>query len=167
MEIIEDFITNEEENELIKFINPIIYKTTNAFYKNKETIYNNNFPPILEVLLDKLYNKFNIHFNSIQINEYLQGQGIKDHIDDLSFDNNIIILNLLSNVTFIFKEYDIIDLDGMLIRSHKYKYIEKINLNERSILKISDDYRYKYTHGIEHINKQRISIIFRINKLRN
>ena len=150
MELILDFLSEEEETELIHFISPQKNKTSVVFTRNKTKLYqyNNNLPKIFTNLIEKVNNFTGNKFTCMQVNEYVQGQGICDHIDSIKYDNIIIILSLMSNVTLRFKN----------CISKQCEYIE---LPQRSIFKFYDKYRYDYTHSIQEINNQRVSIVFR------
>lgn len=156
MELIENFITDEEELELVKLINPdkIIYNKVQLnvnkfrFITYNELINNINYE-VLHNLLIKIKAQFNIELNHVIINEYYKGQGILEHIDSLKYGNDIFIISLLSPCDITFKNKTI---------------IKKITLNKQSLLYFHDDYRYNYTHKITNINEQRLSIVFR-NKL--
>jgi len=75
--------------------------------------------------------------DQIIINEYTPGQGIKPHLDHItSFAEIVISLTLLSSVT----------MDFTSIESKESK---PIYLERRSLVILSGDARYKWTHGIE------------------
>lgn len=145
MEINENFISEEYETLLINSINPLFEKNIYNSYEINENIINKfNLSEILE----KLYNKYKIKFNNIQINEYVNNSVVNSHIDNLKYGNVVIILNLLCTANINFRK-----LNGFLISSNILK--------KRCIIKFSDKYRYKYTHSINNIKENRVVIVFR------
>jgi len=95
------------------------------------------------------------------VNEYKSGQGIADHIDcEPCFDDTIISLSLGSPCIMDFKNKD----------NNKDKH--ELLLQAKSLIVITDDARYKWTHGIPSrekdkwlgetiFRKTRISLTFR------
>jgi len=98
--------------------------------------------------------------NQIIINEYIPGQGIAPHIDHVgSFGETVASLSLLSPVLMDFQ-------------SNETKELNSIFLQPCSLVVLSGDSRFKWTHGIkavpvdningnEVIRKKRVSITFR------
>ena len=148
MEYIENFITEKEEQELISFINPDHVRKFATCFRNKSSVLStqNTQKTIISNLLSKIkQDKWRI-----QINEYLPGQGIGSHIDDLQYGDDIIIISLMSEATMVFTE--------------SQKEITRLILKPRSYVKISGDYRYLYKHSILPVKDMRVSIVFRILK---
>lgn len=178
---IDNFITTEEELELVKFIDSnnwdsSLNRRTQQFghkynYKYSKTI-KEEIPKIPEILLNlfkKIYNNglcindpiLELEFNNnnferlqIIINEYIPGQGISPHIDDpKQFGNWIVGISLISNIEMDF-QYGNIKITKLIKRKSLYQMI--------------DDIRYKYTHSIAKRKKdgniqrnRRISITYR------
>lgn len=161
LKLIENFITESEESELIKNINNHTWlndltrrvqhygyrydykcrKVTNLGGKN-------NFPNWLSDLNNKVYKELSFDYNSCIINEYKSNQGITKHIDASCFADNILTLSLNEN-------------DEIEFQKNNTK--ETIFLKRRTCLILSDEARYKWTHCIKNrirINP-RISITFR------
>jgi alkylated DNA repair protein alkB homolog 8 len=151
LHLIKNFITVEEEKFLLQMIykedwdtsikRRVIHFGHIFHYKNKKVNKSNftGFPSWIEIILNRLKNidilkKFIP--DQCTINEYLPGIGISSHIDThSSFTDNIISISLGSPIVM--------------------KFIDKTNnqtssmyLPERSLLVLSGEARYKYSHGI-------------------
>lgn len=99
--------------------------------------------------------------DQVIVNEYLSGQGIADHIDcEPCFEDTIISLSLGSPCVMDFKNKE----------DKKYKH--EVLLEPKSLVVITDEARYKWTHGIPSrekdnwfgkiiYRKTRISLTFR------
>lgn len=149
--LLENFITEQEENELIGYINSNQWDNK---IKRRVQHYGHVFdyqikkvdsqkhipiPQWMDNMLLKL-NKINLLSgfvpNQCTINEYLPGIGIAPHIDThSSFTDTIISISLLSNIKICFK-------------NEKEKI--EILLPRRSLLILKDDARYSYCHGISY-----------------
>ncbi len=157
----ENFISDDEETDLISFINQ--FKKDNpksvANYgsNNYGSIYfgerykkdKSVFPEQLLSLSNKLIQTkliTELPFG-IAINEYKKGQKIGPHIDKDISGPIVTIISLGSVSTMVFKkknEKDII-----------------IDLTQKSIIQMKDEIRYKWTHEILPVPNLRYSIIFR------
>lgn len=90
---------------------------------------------IADRIVDKLYMK--VLPDQVIVNEYLPGQGIADHIDcEPCFENTIISLSLGSPCVMDFKQKN----------DRKVKH--ELLLEPKSLVVITDEARYNWTHGI-------------------
>lgn len=140
--IIENFITKEQEDEMLKFINDQEWSTTldrrtqqyNYIYDyRKQTLSKTDQVP--SVISEKFSTVFKEE-DDLQciINEYEPGQGISAHTDHHKlFGKKIAIISLLSPTTMVFR-------NGPESVS--------IILNPRSLITMEDDARTKWTHEI-------------------
>jgi alkylated DNA repair dioxygenase AlkB len=144
-----NFISIEEETELLNELQKQTeIKLRHQLQVNKFYILNiNELPIMLNNILNRINELYGKQFNSIQVNEYLYGQGIMPHIDDKKYGDTIVILSLKGSCKFRFRENNNIK--------------DELILNERSLLMFNDKHRYKYTHSLSEVLKNRISIIFR------
>ena len=177
LELIENFISNDEENKLINYIYKNNWDTTikrrvqhygiNFEYKFRKIEKNmepKEFPDWMNLILDKLKDikvLKNFNPNQCTINEYEPGVGIAPHIDTHScFGKIIISLSLESNILMNFK--------------NKISNKDKVSLliPRLSLLIMTEESRYCFSHGItarktDVINKKiikrkkRISLTFR------
>ena len=184
--ILNNFITNDEESNILNYIYQNIWDDTikrrtqhyglkfeYKYRKIEDESSVNNFPKWLSELVNKL--RENEHLkdfnpNQCTINEYTPGAGIAPHIDTHScFSDTIVSLSLESPITMRFVNKDItnLDTDNCLYGVEKDLYILP-----KSLLIMKDDARYCYTHGIasrttDQVNnrilrrEKRVSITFR------
>lgn len=161
LKLIEDFITESEETELIKninnqsWLNDLTRRVQHYGYRydykcRKVTDLGgkNNFPDWLINLNNKIYKELSFDYNSCIINEYKSNQGITKHIDANCFTDNILTLSLHEDDEIEFQRGNIKEL---------------IQLKRRTCLILSGEARYKWTHCIKNkIRKNfRVSITFR------
>ena len=165
---IKNFITNEQADELITFIDTqqwnesinrrTIHYNYNYDYKNKNKLNKEKDIPIeIKSIQDIIENKLNYKFNQVIINEYMPGQGIYEHVDNIElFEDTIVSLSLLSNIVMDFRH------------TQEFEVPYKLLLEKNSLLILQKDARYLYKHGIakrKTDNKikrgRRISITFR------
>ena len=108
--LIENFITNEQEKDLLEFIdspnnswNTKLSRRTMHFgyeysyNQNGSLTESNPIPKEFDWLINLISSKLDIKeqpINQIIINEYLPGQGISPHIDSNSFGDIIVSLSL-------------------------------------------------------------------------
>ncbi|XP_076233669.1 tRNA (carboxymethyluridine(34)-5-O)-methyltransferase ALKBH8 [Calliopsis andreniformis] len=149
--LIENIITEEEEKILLNTIN-WNYKDSSDLKNRKvkhygyEFLYNSNTvdldKPIAPIpqdyqFLQALFKKYHdvpYEYDQLTINRYLPGQGIPSHIDTHSvFEDSILSLSLGSQCVMDFKQVD--------------KKIS-ITLPPRSLLIMSGEARYAWSHGI-------------------
>jgi alkylated DNA repair dioxygenase AlkB len=166
---INNFITKEQEIALLEAIdkekwNESLKRRTQHYgfvynYGSKEVVSTTDpIPSWCESIIDKLMrNKvFFERPDQVIVNEYLPGQGIHPHVDDIhSFDNVVCSLSLGSSIVL-----------DMINDNNNDK--NEIWLPQRSLVVLRDDARYKWKHGIaarktdHHIKrKRRVSLTFR------
>lgn len=141
-----EFISREQELELIKRINESEWNTSisrrtqhygwkysyGGTSKLEET---EPIPEWLKEIKEELDKIVMTKFNQVIINEYVAGQGIAAHTDNPKmFDDIIISVSLGSQTTMIF--------------SHETKPKYELLLEPRSILILSNEARYEYKHEI-------------------
>lgn len=165
LHIYDNFITENEEHELINYINNSEW---NNELKRRTQHYGYKYPydktNILEKYKDipiwcnntikKVSNLINSNVNQIIINEYNVGQGISPHIDNIKlFDNTIASLGLGSDCIMNFSHDD---------------NVIPILFKRRTLIVLKDDARYIWKHSIPARSKdngikrnKRISITFR------
>ncbi|KAK0162923.1 hypothetical protein PV327_006651 [Microctonus hyperodae] len=153
LELIEEFITIEEESRLLNSINwdnncdvSSELKHRNVKHFGYEFRYDINtvdpdqpiapIPDDYKFLLD-LFQKNNCgnhNYDQLTINRYLPGQGIPPHIDTHSaFEDSILSLSIGSECVMDFRK------DNKKVSLH---------LPARSLLIMSGESRYSWTHGI-------------------
>jgi alkylated DNA repair dioxygenase AlkB len=172
----ENAISDETSKALIKFINkqkwtPTPFKREVQQYGHQYNyktrgILANDYIPIPKILTD-LADELKLPTpDNIIINKYEPGEGISPHTDSPIFGDTIASLSLLSSVIMDLKRNDV--EHGIL-------------LNPKSLLTLTSDARYNWTHGIvprksdyyryqgrpemsvdkKHMRSLRISITFR------
>ena len=153
MELIENFIDNKKELELIKLINPnnkceynhkLIMRNSVIYY------YKDEIPEQLQDIIMQIKRLYNQEIDSVQINEYMPKQKAIYHVDSNIYDNNIYILSLNSKANISFK-----------IPNNPKIMTKTIELSPRSLFKFSDNYRYEWAHSIDGIEDLRYGIVFR------
>ncbi len=146
LHFITNFITLEEEKELLKQINKQVWSSalsrrTQHYgyiydYKSREAVQETNpIPEWCQFLITRLMEKELLKNvpDQLIINEYMPGQGIFPHIDDpVSFEDGIVSLSLESDIIMDF------------IRDTK----KHVMLKRRSVIVLHGDARYKWKHGI-------------------
>nr|XP_039250139.1 alkylated DNA repair protein alkB homolog 8-like [Styela clava] len=159
--ILEDFITETKQIELLKFLeadSPVsngldcsdnILKHRKVWHYGYEFRYKHNdvdpnlplekgIPKILKSVISKMKETGHIvkEPNQITINKYEPGQGIPSHIDNPeAFDDTLASLSLNSQTVMDFK-------------NSKTKEHNQVLLKERSLMIFTGESRYKWTHGI-------------------
>ncbi|KAJ8922781.1 hypothetical protein NQ315_007816 [Exocentrus adspersus] len=149
--ILEDFVTDEEETELLKLCDfekdsngmknrqvkhygyEFRYDTNNV---DKDKPLNEAIPDACNFLWNRLSNTYGLDFHPDQltVNHYSAGQGIPHHVDTHSaFEDPIVSLSLQSSVVMEFK------LDNQHLC---------VLLPRKSLAVISGESRYDWTHGI-------------------
>ncbi len=173
---IDDIITPEQETELINFIdiqewNNILSRRTQHYgylyvYKYGTKNQSNDVPPVPDIFIN-LFEQLksnnlgsNIEYNKLQVivNEYIPGEGIAPHIDDIKqFGEWIISITLNGGCIINFTRND----------TNIKEYVHR-----RSAYEMKTDARYKWRHSIDKVKydivdnikyprKRRISITFR------
>lgn len=167
IKVIPNFITEEEEMELLSHLRPT-YVTT-GMGRNSIRRYGSTLPyaaPIESSKIPEWLMPVNLKVaeewlpfqvpgripDSITINEYHKNQGIDWHIDSATSGPVITVLSLLSDAEMGLQSPD--------------KKQSKILLPQRSLLLLTDEERWKWKHCIYEVAKPRFSIVFRkgINK---
>ncbi len=106
--IIDNFITKEQENEILKLV-PI--KNHSGKNERNQILRYGSFLPYrmqnVSETIPKIFKTLNIpvEFNSVTINEYFRGQSIDYHYDLPNSGNVITVLSLHSIADLIFKNY--------------------------------------------------------------
>jgi alkylated DNA repair dioxygenase AlkB len=168
LRLIEDYISESVENELIQYINSRKWNTELArrvqhygykfpeLYTMTSLVDCEPIPYIIMPVLQKLNNELNRNFDQIIINEYKRGQGINQHIDKVDlFGDTVVSLSLGSPTVMHFTSAE----SGEEM---------SIKLSRRSVLILQGDARYTWRHSIKGKNNDdgvpretRISITFR------
>lgn len=153
MELINDFITEEEEKLLISLINLDESKWLRFFSDRKSQAYGfryikgeknslikvEDIPVDYNFLIEKLKIITGVTFNQMTVNQYLPGQGIDPHYDHKTiFGNHIAGLTLGSGCNFIFT--------NKATRKHLTFY-----LPPRSLYIMKDELRYNWMHKIQRV----------------
>jgi len=139
LEYIEDYITEDQEAELLEFLDSIEYDNTLS-RKTKSFGYQYNYyqfsytekceeiPGVLRSLAPD--------YNQCIINHYKPGQGIAAHTDNTKiFDDKIIIYSLGSDIEMEFIA--------------KHGRVTKLILKRRSLLVLQGEARYDWKHCIQ------------------
>ncbi|XP_039282526.1 alkylated DNA repair protein alkB homolog 8 [Nilaparvata lugens] len=159
LHVLENFITEEEERNLVNCINfsettesgnPTLLKNRRVKHYGYEFQYSNNnvnrnekLPDDLPIECNILQEKLRRHGwenpkwppHQLTVNEYQPGQGIPPHVDTHSaFESPIMSLSLLSDIVMEFKHAD---------GSHY-----PLHLPRRSMLIMDGEARYGWTHAI-------------------
>lgn len=152
LQYIADYITEQEEQKLIKLIDLQEWDCTlqrrvqhygyKYDYKARRVIKGESYLGPLPLFLDPLVDRIKRdslmqkRADQVIINEYKKGQGISHHVDcEPCFKNTIISLSLGSSCIMTFK----LGVDNINI---------PFFLERRSLILLKDDARYKYMHGI-------------------
>lgn len=161
LHIIEEFITNEEETNLLDSIysplatwNDTIKRRTQHYgyiydYSSRNALTRTTPLPSWQTNVQRrVENAIEAHtgtnrmLEQLIINEYTPGQGIAAHIDSVSaFGDVVAALSLKSAVNMIFKSMDTNDTNDTI------NTIE-VRLLPRTLALMTGDARYKYTHCI-------------------
>ncbi|XP_053167471.1 alkylated DNA repair protein alkB homolog 8 isoform X2 [Hemicordylus capensis] len=126
LRVIEELVSPEEERELLESIN-----------WTEDEVISNGLPDICNTLLAKCLEMGYIKHkpDQLTINQYEPGQGIPSHIDTHSaFEDEIISLSLGAEIVMDFK--------------HPDGCAAAIMLPQRSLLVMTGESRYLWTHGI-------------------
>lgn len=93
-----------------------------------------------------------IPFNSVTINEYLEGDEIKYHIDKIGGGDKIYIISLVSDTKMYFKK-----------KGNSSEVVE-FYLPRFSLTIISEELRYEWKHSVK-VDSYRVSVVFRNSEL--
>lgn len=145
---IANYITSDEESQLLSYIKKATKWNTSLErrtlhmgyeydYTRKNTLIEAEpIPDWLEWLRQRVSESFGMNFDQVLINEYIPGQGISKHIDNMVlFENVVVSITLGSQCTMVFE---------------KVKSDKKIDilLERRSAVVLSGKFRDKWTHMI-------------------
>jgi alkylated DNA repair dioxygenase AlkB len=166
--LLPDFITEEEETQLLQHINDSEWNTSlkrrtqhygfEYNYTDKSaTKRAQPLPEWTEPLCERLNPYFKQHPEQLIVNEYTPGQGIAAHIDRIdAFGPVIVSVSLGSDIIMDFSRNGI---------------TKELLLPRRSALVLERDARYKWFHGIAARKKDhgkergtRVSLTFRTMK---
>lgn len=156
LSIIYDFISNQEEKELLVFLpNSSINKSQSRIVQRygSDRPYNNaivssEIPDYLDKFAIRLHQQKLVANkpDSVSINEYHIGKVIVPHIDSPESGEIISILSLMSSATMLFE---------------KNRDRINIELPPRSLVQLQGESRYQWKHSIEPVKAKRYSIVFR------
>jgi len=146
----EEFITKEEETQLISLINEnpwnesLVRRTQHYGYiydysSKKAAEETTPIPEWCHFLMDRLMEKQILKEipDQLIINEYLPGQGIYPHIDHVhSFKDGIVSISLNSDICMEF------------IHNNDQDRKKTFPLKRRSLLCLHGESRYRWRHGI-------------------
>lgn len=145
-----DFISEEEEKELLRLIdlqewNTSLSRRTQHYsyeydYTNKTALTKAEYdiPAWCDFLIDRLISKnlLKVKPDQLIVNEYLAGQGIFPHTDNTkSFADGIVSISLNSGIL----------MDFLKSSSNESR---EIYLQPRSAIVMTGDCRYNWRHGI-------------------
>lgn len=155
--ILEDFITEDEEKEILSHIEKT--EKNNKTGRNSIKRYGSNLPykscmvsvEIPEFILavaDKIFrrNLLESRPDSVTVNEYFIGQSITPHIDSKESGPVVTILGLLSEAMMRFE-----------FKKEKFT----VNFPARCLIQMRGDIRDKWMHSIEPVLADRYSLVFR------
>jgi len=150
-EILLKIIKNESWFDHSKGLNQKIAFGADDLNENVIKIFDNllkNYPIIKSWIYSRKERCF--VFNQMIANYYSKGDYVKDHVDLLSFQDGILICNLLGEATILFRHVDFTD------------WCHEIELKERNVLFLTGSSRFDWTHGILPLKcTKRISITLR------
>jgi len=182
LKYIDNYISQDEHNVMVSNIDKMPWLSDlkrrvqhygfKYDYKKRSidySMYLGPFPEWLAALSDRLYFEKLIEYipDQVIVNEYLPGQGIANHIDcEPCFSDTIISLSLLSSC--------VMDISNKNAPQDKIEVL----LQPRSLIVLSRDARYQWSHGIPSrmtdkfeglkiIRDRRISLTFRKVILQN
>lgn len=143
---IKDFITNEEEIQLLDILDKQVWDTTlsrrtlhygwrypyNAFSSLEPT---QSIPQWIIPFKTRIEGHLKCDFDQVIINEYLPGQGIAPHVDNtVLFDDTVAVISIGSDI--------------IVQMSHRTKPTVNVNIHRRSLYVLQDLARYAYRHSI-------------------
>ncbi|XP_071034840.1 alpha-ketoglutarate-dependent dioxygenase alkB homolog 6 isoform X2 [Parasteatoda tepidariorum] len=156
---IPNFITSEEEDELLKKVysspKPKWKALSNRRLQNwgglphPKGMIQENLPQWLTDCIKKVQNLKifqSCEPNHVLVNEYLAGQGIMPHEDGPLFYPTIATINLGSHTVLDY--YEKLSDSSDINSSMENKYVGSLLLERCSLLIVQDDLYSKYLHGI-------------------
>ena len=149
VEHIEAGIPTGTERQHLKTRNVIQRWGSSAPYPND--ILSAEIPAHFQFLLDRLVAQKLVDYppDSITLNQYLQKQVIKPHIDDPGGGPAITVLSLVTPATMVFT---------------REKRAFSIELPARSVVQMRDEIRYNWKHEIRPVADTRYSLVFRSSR---
>jgi alkylated DNA repair dioxygenase AlkB len=142
--VIEDFITEEEETDLLEELDGNVWDTTLSRrtqqygyaygYRDRRT--SKKVDPVsgrLKELNDYVSDTLGEEFNQCIVNEYKGSQGIAPHIDHKDFGPTVVIISLGEDCNMVFS-----------LGNQQ----QTVWLKRRSIIVLEDEARYVYKHSI-------------------
>jgi alkylated DNA repair dioxygenase AlkB len=159
IEIIEGFVGESFEKQVLKLLPNKVIKRRN---RNQILRYGSNKPydnglvsDVVPQFLEKETKAFfrnlknqDLEFDSVTINEYLEGQIIDWHIDKPASGSSIYIISLLSDANLSFRLGEVV-VDYFVPRF--------------SLTIFSEDLRWKWQHSLK-AEQRRVSVVFRNSK---
>lgn len=146
-ETILDFINEDIEKEILKLV-PKVEKLDTA-KRNQILRFGNDMyrKDLVSTVIPSVFEQFRdkIDFNSVQINEYYEGQGIDYHLDHPRAGECIYVVSMLTDSTIYFR---------------KDALVEEYNLPRYSLFKFYGEHRWNYFHSVK-ADKLRYSLVFR------
>ncbi len=153
IEIIEGFVGESFEKEVLKLLPNKVIKRRN---RNQILRYGSNKPydnglvsDVVPAIFKNLaFNHFigkDLEFDSVTINEYLEGQIIDWHIDKPASGSSIYIISLVSDATLSFR------LGDEIVNYFVPRF---------SLTIFSEDLRWKWQHSLK-AEQRRVSVVFR------
>ena len=164
LNIREDFIDEDEENNLIQLINlnnwnNQISRQTQHYgyrydYKTKRLY--DDVPQIPE-WIHSLINKIDFPLcDQVIINKYEEGQGISPHIDHKKlFDDDIYVLSLGEDVEYKMTGFE-----------NKKRITKTIPVKRRSLIHMCGEARYLWTHSLKMKKNSKTRYSFTLRELR-
>jgi alkylated DNA repair dioxygenase AlkB len=156
--IVENFLTPEEEQEILNNLDKSVEKLDEADrnqvwrYGKKQPYHNRNLSKEVPVYLQTIINKILLNKIleneplSVSINEYFPGQGMEAHTDNYNAGPIITIVSLNS---------------AAIIQFSRHGAVFNVDVPARSILQMQDDIRWKWKHKVLPVAETRYSIVFR------
>lgn len=152
-----DFISVEEEQELLKYMPSVPAKKTKgrnniqrfgSELPYKSSMLSKIIPDHFNLILDRIEGLGCQRPDSVSINEYLSGQAITKHIDSKSSGPIISVLSMLS--------------DAVMVFSKKTEESIPILLPARSLVQMKGEIRNDWHHEILPVKSTRYSVVFRV-----
>lgn len=151
MELIENYVNEEFETEVLKLIPKVV---KNTFHRNHIIRYGSKIPygpyTISDVIPDLFKFIDKMEFDSVTVNEYKTGQMIPWHTDYATGGPYIGIISLLSSSNLDFRKKD------------EYK---SLLLPRFSLFILSGEMRYDWEHSFV-ATEPRVSVVLRNSKLK-
>lgn len=147
IEIIENYVDEDFESEVLKLIPKNMYKNRTVFRYGSKIPYGSD---LKSEIIPEVFKKIkNIEFDSVTINQYLKNQMIDWHIDKPEGGESIYIISLISSGVLNFK---------------KGKEKKDFLLPRFSLAKMSGELRYEWQHSFIAEN-HRVSVVLRNTKI--